>query len=301
MDSFEIIRLSSISTDDRTFCISRPGPSQKLIESVKRSGVADSPILLRKNNRLIPVSGHNRLNAAASSEFVRCRIVDSFSADDFLQHAVSKLFRGELGPIGKLRALDLVRSDRFTSPLSESVDPVSQLELSPEIATAGILSLDPVLLSYCDDKMVPLKTLLMLSVLSPSLRESLLFWISHISVRMNYFRSAADLLYDLSRKIVSEHLDNVAAEIFAAADSDEDAVSLLFKMRNPVSFEMAEAERGIRAKFRKQGVEIIFPLFMEGSSVEFRIKMMRKDHGASFYRSVGFLAETDPAEILSLL
>lgn len=295
----EYISLSEIVLSDMTYRISRPGPAVKLQESVAKCGVADPVILLRDDGRWIPVSGHNRLSAASAAGCgsVRSIILESFDPELFLHHAAVKIFRGELGCVGRLRALSILRerSDYTAAFLC------SALELPADAPDhmLKLLLLDERILSYCDSKNVPYRTLASLEGFPDDVKAVLALWIESTTVRMNIFKVAVELLADLLR-------GNDASVITAGIGSscggaDDELLSALYALRNPVISSMNVKAGEIAAEMKRHGVDIVFPQYFEGNSVECRIRIMRKDEGEAFRKSLSYLSGRTYGEILSLL
>ena len=298
---FSDITLSSVDCSSRRFRISKPGPSQKLVESVSKNGIIDPPVLFRDGECYIPLSGHNRLNAAlgAGIKTVRCLVAPGAGYDFFLSHAALKNFRGELGVAGRIRAAAIAAGLRGLACADGEI--CAALELPPAAASSmnDVLLLDERLLSYCDEKSLPMKTLMILPAFPPALRDALAGWIGRPNVRMNMFKSAVDLLEDLMRVKPLEELCGIVMQ--HASEPDDALVTALYAIRNPVIAQMNVKSEAIIAEFRRQQVEIVYPPYFEGSSVEVKLRMKRADNGASCRKSLEYLLESDFSEMLDLL
>ena len=295
------ITLSSVDCSSRRFRISKPGPSQKLVESVSKNGIIDPPVLLRDGECYIPLCGHNRLNAAVSAGIttVRCLVAASAGYDFFLSHAALKNFRGELGVAGRIRAAVIAAGLKGLSCADGEI--CASLELPPDAASSmnDVLSLDERLLAYCDEKSLPLKTLVILPAFPPAMRDALAGWIGRPNVRMNMFKSAVDLLEDLMRVKTPEELCGIVAR--NVSEPDDALVTALHAMRNPVIARMNAKSEAVISEFRRHQIEIVYPPYFEGSSVEVKLRMKRSDNGASCRKSLEYLQNADFSEMLELL
>jgi hypothetical protein len=297
----EEVSLSRIDIASGAYRISKQGCSDRLCESVVKHGILEPPALVRIGGGFIPFTGHNRLEAAASAGMtaVVCRVLDEPDKDVFLNNAVLKHFRGELGVVGRIRAAKIAAG--MNGSEFPSVDIVSSLELPLSLASSisGILSLDDSLLLFCDQKSVPLKTILLLESFPFQVAAAVSTWVTGSAVRMNMFKIAVDLLSDLLRTADPAVLCRVVSE--NAAQPDDVLVTSLYALRNPVISQMNLRAEKIVSAMKRNHIDLIYPPFFEGNSVECRVRIQRADKGASCRKSLEFLSASDLSEILDLL
>lgn len=295
------VSLSLVDFSSRRFRISRPGPSPKLCESVARFGVLEPPVLVREGAVYIPLTGHNRLEAAkcAGIGSVRCFVCSSPEYGWFLSHAAVRNFRGELGVIGRMRAASICAQLKGAAAIDEDASARLELPLSIVSSVDKILTLDESLLEYFDAKSVPQKTVLTVLSFSPGIIDALRRWVGIANVRMNMFKSAVDLLDDLQRVKTPDELRLIISQNESA--SDDALVSALYQLRNPVISQLHAQAGALCAEFRRHQVELMYPPFFEGNAVEVKLRMMRTDNGASCRKGLEYLREADFGEILKLL
>lgn len=295
------VSLSLMVFSSLRFRISRPGPSPKLCESVARFGVLEPPVLVSDGERFIPMTGHNRLEAAkrAGLESVRCLVCAAPEYEAFVSRAALRTFRGELGVIGRVRAASIAASLKGVSSADEEICALLELPLSIVPSIEKILALHESMLSYFDAKSVPQKTVLMVTSFPSAIADALRGWIAASNVRMNMFKSAVDLLDDLLRVKTQDELCSMITMNESA--SDDALVSALYALRNPVISQMNEKAGALCAEFKRHQIELVYPPFFEGSAVEVKLRMMRSDGGASCRKGIEHLLQADFSRILGFL
>ncbi|MGL4369818.1 MAG: hypothetical protein ACRCUT_09135 [Spirochaetota bacterium] len=289
---------------DCFFKISKRGPSQRLVESVSKCGIAEMPVLIKMDQSLRILFGHNRLAAAeaAGIKNIVCSVTDCFDSDLFLATAAAKNYRGELGPAGKLKAVFLLQNNVSCAKADSFLKAKSLLEIPPDFTSEfieSILSLDSALLAFCDDKGVPVRTMTSLIHLSDSARMLLCRWIGSFPVKMNLFRTAAELCFEIERAGANERY----ADLLMRKDvpSEDELPGVLMDIKNPVLHDLQIRAQSLIGEYRSKGIDLSFPPFFEGDAVNFGLTMKRKDHGASFKRSLEYLGTADSAKILDIL
>jgi ParB-like chromosome segregation protein Spo0J len=95
-----VVSMELVVADNESFRISRRLPDSQLALSIKRSGIMRPPHLLFREDGYIPVTGHNRIKAAADLGF---REIAAFVHQDdagkaLADEALLKSYHREMAP-----------------------------------------------------------------------------------------------------------------------------------------------------------------------------------------------------------
>lgn len=300
--------LCDIEIDDARFRLGASGPDQRLVDSIRRIGVLRPPVVLEGAPAVLPVFGHGRLRALRElaverAEVVRVRAVDP---EWYLRAALDRHYRQALGPVARLRLVRLLRRE-FTLD-ERRIEPIARAELGVPDALAGddaaasVLSLPPELLDYLDHRAIGYKTIRELVGLDPAAIALLAGWIGATDMRVNVFKEIVEMLGDLTTR--PEVLRALSVETDPSMDrrACERAIhEAVFCARYPdYAAGRERANNSLRA-LTVPGVEVVFPEFFEGNTVEVRIRLGRRD-GASILRErIGRIDDDALARLLELL
>ena len=106
--------IDSIDLNNDEFKISKPRGDDRLKQSIQSFGLLDPPVVYKDDNTYKIIYGHNRLtilkelNLAVGS--VLCYITDFPEPGLFIDYALLKNFRGEIGPIGKNKFIRILKN-----------------------------------------------------------------------------------------------------------------------------------------------------------------------------------------------
>jgi len=281
------VDLKEVSPSDTDFKISRNFIDPGLLQSVSTYGILEPPVLLRQENRLRVLFGHNRIEALRQSggtQF-RARIcVNTIEPDAYLDHARLKNYRNELGPAGRIRLLRILR-EHFKMDSKQVIETVSRefgvpAQFASEDASSAVLDKMPEgLRDYCDIRGVNFRVIGKLLQLPPDFLPVLDSWIALCQMRLNVFRSVVDICTDIWRRDGS--LDSVAGIGLSGIEDRRRAESYIYENlqahRYPEFISMRGRAEGIREYFNSRDMGLDYPEYFEGADVTLSVKLKRGD------------------------
>ncbi len=307
------IPLEEINFDDTSYKITKPHISEQLIQSIKKHGIVEPPVLIRQNNRFIILSGHNRLSAAKALGRNRqaCRILEAFEPELFFDAGIKKLYHNEIGPIGKIRFYQILKP--YESDLSIRNSnlfdfAVKELGIHAHILSSDelisrISSFPPLLIEYLEMKDPGFKTMRDLVHLSDTTVAIVSSWIESIPMRINIFRQIVELLYDIELKVSDcNRLHNILIPI-EGDPRHKEALLLqsLMAIRYPNFLKRKSELDTLMMNLQKNGVQTEFPQFFEGDEVSFTIDIRKKEGSNSFFKKIEKIDKNTVEKLLNLL
>lgn len=105
------VSLREIDLEGEAFRVSRRHTDDRLRKSILNFGLLELPVLLGGVMPFEIVFGHNRIAVVATSGAGSCRalVVDEIGPVEYADYALLKNYRNELGPVGKLRVIHILR------------------------------------------------------------------------------------------------------------------------------------------------------------------------------------------------
>lgn len=281
----EEISLSSISLHDTKYKISKPEPTEMLKKSVLQYGIIEPLLLMYCNGYYTLLTGHNRaaLLKDANVISVPARIIDSFQPDIFLEYGLLKNFHNELGPAGKLKLFDLIeKAISANSVIKEHCR--TNLSIPPELIRNTdlrntILDFPSPLLNYIDLKDINFRTIIELAGEQDELLQILSMWVGQIPMRVNIFKSIADMISDIRKRDANIDL---LREIDIEAIQDRRMkelylVEALRKIRYPEYSELKLRASNIINDIEKTGISVSIPDYLEGDTVSLVFTVSRRE------------------------
>lgn len=280
-----LIPLNAIETDNDYFKISKP-LSPELIRSVVQFGVIEPVLLLHKNERYIPVYGHNRIAAAhvAGIKEIPARVITQITLDDFLQIIRVKLYHNVLGTIGKIKSLYLLyeyfNADKniITGIARELSLPVSLIELKN---IQSIIHLPHTIKNYIDSRAIAPKFIMPILRLSESSINILGRIITACQMRVNYFNSIVVMIEDIFRmgkeKVLCYDMELLLTKEYV---TDEDIYKSIYAIRYPEYTEYIGKIENIKNKLNASSIKVETPAYLEGDSIHviFEVKKNKPLH-----------------------
>lgn len=282
----DIITLSGIDFQDMFFHVTRPA-NDDLKTSVYEFGILKPCVLEKKDNYFRIVSGFNRLALAKELGIsgIPVHLVDRVDAELFLSLVIPRAMTGRIGPVGKLRALRILKDYCGLSDADERIGRktfgISSDFLNDSHLADKLLSLPASLKGYIDARDPGFRCLKILAGLPVYAAEFLAQIIDVIPLRINIFRSMIDIMADLIAR--DGHLPDFSIPV---ADHDrkkleEMVYSRLYANRYPRYSALHEEAEMIIGKLSRKGVSVDFPEFFESGSCNLVIQIKSSDNAGT--------------------
>lgn len=293
-----IISIDKIIVDD-TYRISRPFQPEALIQSIKDFGMIETPVLILGEHGYIPFTCHNRISVLKRLGIVELRasVINSPDPDIFINNAVLKVRRAEVGPVGKAAAILIVRD--YFSFEDAAFFCKNVLNASGELLQDGfaekIVGLPVALRNYIDTKDIGFKTLKDIVSLQPYMLQKIETWINLMQVRVNVFRMIVEYLYDLAKIMENDFLP-----VFNTEDKvdDKKLLDALFRLRYPDFSALKEVTDKMISGLTFSGVNVDFPEYFEKDYLTLKIDIKRDDTAQDISDK---FARIDADKLLNLL
>ena len=303
------VPISDLNTSDRSWKISRDIPQDGLEDSIKRYGILDPPVVIKKGAGYGLVSGFNRVDIGFNSGIENIDVVScaDFGAEDFSRIFFLKVCRNEVGPAGRLKAVNLM-IERF------GVDSISMLRETPSLwgvpegfvfdpdRVRKLKSLSKNLLDYVDSKNVAYKYMKMLSDLPPDISGRIGEWAFFLSMRVNIFRQIVEMIYEAAaREKSNDFFYGIDPDLSGGKREAEDYLfNSVFRLRYPDLSSVIEKASGLTEIISSAGVDVGFPEMVERDYVSLTLRLGRNSNIEARLKAV-IRFEKEIKELLSLL
>lgn len=290
------VPLDRIDFSDRTLKISRNLPGEGLFNSIRDFGILDPPLLIRSGPRFTIALGFNRLQAARDLGWstVDASVADVIDPSNFLNLGILKSLRNELGPMGKVKLVTLMRdhfhfdSGRILTAGTAGLN--MPLELIEGSSPALRLERFPIpLIEYLDGRDINFRTILDLCRLPDDYLDFLGLLVERGQVRVNIFRKIADMVYDLSKR--DRDAGGLISVLAPAGQEDsrydERIYDLVFRLRYPEYSAKRERVMDLVGQIPGGTARILLPDYLEGDRITVSFSMGRKDDPAEMSRKIG--------------
>ncbi|MFH0974168.1 MAG: ParB N-terminal domain-containing protein [Spirochaetota bacterium] len=281
----EYIRIDSIDLADSTYKISKPLKDDKLKISIQSFGLITPPVLIKTNYKYQVICGHNRLNILKelNESTVASHIISGLDAGKFIRYAVLKNFSGEIGPIGKIKFIQLLKT-KFMADENDILATAKALFISEDFfdnsLSGKVFNLPESLLNYIDIKEAGFKTLKNILRLPTEAFLFLSEWVKETGMRLNIFKEIVDLIIDIYRR--DKCLEKLTGFDPLLLDNnnvrkDEALYRRIFELRYPEYANIKNKADEIIGNFRKTGFEIDFPFYLERDDIVLTFKIKKRD------------------------
>ena len=296
---------------DESFKISKRNYPHQLRTSLELSGMLELPYLLKKDSKYYIFTCHNRIKILQESgaKEIRSIILENPDIEIFMSHISLKMYRNELGPFGRLKAIYLLKSvfkvdepDLKEFGLKEFG--LKILKLQPEILEDDALDalmkniavLPEILLNYIDDRDISFKIIKDILTLPQSWLEVINRWLKEIHVRVNIFKSVIDNLFDIYRKGVD------ISVIDSVEYSDDKTLNdSIFSLRYS-QFSILKSKSNILInELSCKGLSIDFPEYFEKSSITLKLEINKKSDLSNEFKKILTMDVEKLKELISLL
>jgi len=300
------IPLSSIDPGDSYFNISRNIVRDELKSSIREFGVLDPPVVTPHGGAYRAVFGFNRIAAlrGLGAAHADCLVAPEVSAGFFARGALLKCQRGEAGPIGRLRALAVLKElgaggERLELIAAKGLHVPAEFVRDAALLAAA-LGLPDALRDYCDLRDIQIRVVRDLARMPAPDAALLSSWLAFVPLRVNIFRFIVDMLADIRAR--DGGLGAVEG-ISPGAEQDrksweEDLYGRVRAARYPEYSSLARVADDIAGYFAARGINLAYPPYFEGDRLELTIRVGRRDDPAAIG---GRLEEVDWARLRPLL
>lgn len=301
-----LVSLSEINCGDVSYRVSRPPLNEQLLVSIKKHGVLE-PVCLYGALPYIPLSGHNRLLSAVSLGLTHINAyIHTDSPADFLyRHVILKNYKGEVGPIGKLNAMMMLR--QYACAGIDMKNLAAELSVpyyfDDETIIRRVISFDQTFLEYLDVKDANFKLIKTMLSFPPDALEYVVTQTVCAQFRINIFKQMIESVADILRRD-----DSIGAiqDIRYDANSDkriaeEKYVAALKSVLYPGYSAASKRAAAISEKYHGQGIEFSLPAFFEGSEIDMHIKLNRRKSFEEIQKRINAIPPSDIDGLLKLL
>ena len=302
----EEVKCGDVDFGDQYFRIGRKYPGDDLRRSVEHFGPLEPPLLIREGGRYRIVFGFNRIAVISEQgmESFRACVVDLLEREIFLDMAVLKCFRNEVGPVGKVRLVRILR-EHFGANDDELLRVAeSALGMPAEFVGAGLadkmLDLPESVRDYMDQRNVNFRTIKNFLRLPDEGIEIIAGWIDTVYMRVNIFRQIVDMVLDIYNR------DGGLAAISGIAPvqshkAEDFYHDLVLRARYPEYCKMKNEASGIIEFFRSRGVDVGMPEYFEGDSVRISFAAGKRRGINGLRNVISFLDGPEMIRLLDLL
>ncbi len=288
------VPLSSIDRDDTYYKISRSIIRDELRSSIREFGVLDPPVVTPRGASYRAVFGFNRLDVLRElgAESADCLMASDFGAGFFIRGVLLKCQRNEAGPIGRLRALAILRDlgvdDAHLELIASKGLHVPADFVRDGALLAAAMDMPVVLRDYCDARDIHLRIVRDLALMPVPDRSLVSSWLEFAPLRVNIFRFIVGMLADIRAR--DGGLDAVA-ETGPGEEQDrktweEELYGRVRAARYPEFSSISKEVDGVVSYFASRGLELKYPPYFEGDRVELTLRLGRRDDPESAGRAL---------------
>ncbi len=297
-----IVNIADISPDD-FFKVSKKSFPSTLTASLMQSGMLEIPYIIRAESGYRIFTCHNRIGILRESGITElgCYVLEKPDLKIFTDHASLKVYRNEIGPFGKIRAL-LIAKSVFKLPDAMIRDLcVKTLKLSADTAENEeflnrVMNFPEILKSYLDEKDVSFRVIKDLSMLPSEWIEVLNRWLSSIQVRVNIFRMLTDYIFDIYRRG-----DSVSAVESVVCSDDKTLHDAVYKVRYPRYSAMKLKVEALIGELSAAGLTIDFPEYFDRGSATIKLDINKKSDCGEQLKKISKIDVEKLRMLLSLL
>lgn len=304
------VPMRSINVSDRYFKISRDRIDDRLRASIREFGVLEQPVLMAVPGGYRVISGFNRLAVLIELDRheVDASVVQEANAEHFVRQAILKGQRNELGPMGRLKGLDIMNDFFRIEPARlERIARVG-LQVPGEYPGDGPLSaavrgLPEPLKSYLDVKDIPFKVIRELARLPRVSIDRVTRWVSHAPLRANIFKGIVEMLGDIGER---DGNDNAIGDIEIDENDDwkkweELLFSEVYRARYPGYSALKKKADDIAGDLSRSGIRVSYPHYFEGDGISLIVDIRKRDDADAVVKKIAALDTAKLKELVDLL
>ncbi len=301
----ELISIDLIDVDDQTFRISRNASDKTLYDSINNNGMLEKPLLVKRGERYIPLNCHNRIKICGELQIkkINALVLGSPDAELFFNNLLLKLYRNEVGPAGRLKALSImesqfplfidINSGRFRKITGLPVEYIDDI-----VKRETVMGLPSDLLEYLDTRDVSFKVIKDIAAMGRGVQELISSWIGHLSIRINIFKKLVDLVFDISRREGVESLLSLNME-----EIREDSILYeeIFKIRYPAYSSINKCSGELVDKIKVPGLAVDFPEFLERDYITLKLNISKRSSPGEWRKTLSRINDEQIQELIDIL
>lgn len=300
----ETVSIIDIEKNDH-FKISRNITSPELVNSIMSSGMLEIPFLIKKNSTYSSLTCHNRISVLADAGIrqVNAYVVDRPSAEIFKRNLVLKVYRNECGPVGRLKAYEILQQDFGINGDELNGFARKYLKLPAEVISDsrfvdGIMNLPVSLKDYIDQKDISFRIVRDIVVSGDDVINEISRWLENTQVRQNIFKMLVDFLFDIKKR--DGELKPVEFPGPGKMD-DKTLHDIVFRLRYPdYTTKRNEADALISA-INSKGVTVEFPEYFERDILSLKFTISKKEKSDRLHELVSSINSEKIESLLKLL
>jgi len=257
-----------VSTDityEESFKVSKSSYQNTLPSSLKLSGMLEVPYIFKSDSGYQILTCHNRIKILQESGItdLKCFVLNEPDVTIFMNHVSLKAYRAELGPLGKLKTLFLLKSFFKMSEPEIKGFCTKILKLPVEIVEdekylKKIRDFPDALISYLDEKDINFKIIKDLSLLPDSWIAVIDNWLRDIQIRVNIFRMLIDNVFDIYRRG-----DSISVIESITSSDDKALYETIYRIRYPEYSKLKIQSDNIISELSGAGIAIEFPEYFD--------------------------------------
>lgn len=318
-DTVKTVVISDVDLENDFFKLSRNKIDEQLKRSVREWGLLELPVLLRRSvSKSSPderdseypyqiIFGHNRLrllrelDAASTTAY----IVDRIIPDRYVRYALLKGLRGEIGPVGKIKLLSILR---YLLHVDEDVIILLCRNLQiPEFISRDdriihtIGEFPAVLRDYLDSRNIGFRIIRSILRLESDGISILCRWIEHVNFRVNYFKELVDCMVDIRIRDGGYTRLHSLAVPEEKGKREEVLFEEVFRIRYPEYSEQRDAARELIQSLKRRDVEVDFPRYFEDNRIIVKIPVTKREGSPKMVERFERINLQEIDQLLSLL
>lgn len=299
--SISVVSLSSID-DSFVYMISRKNSLRELEQSVKKNGLIEPPVLLKKGDSFAIISGHNRIKVLKTLGVQECaaEIRDAFNHEEFLRIVLRKMYYKTISLAGRMKSYSIL-SDAGLDSQSDSGLKLS-LQIPVETSKSFIetfLSSDELIYDYCNEKDAPIRIIEQILGADAEFAKAINA-LMRGNISLSSLRNILELYDDIRRNenmrlLLNSRLENIDADM-----TDPELSEILRSIRYPQIEEYSKKISLIAETFKKVGADLSFPVYEEGQPVKVSV-VIKRNGGGAYLKTLKKLTEIGAEEIVKLM
>jgi hypothetical protein len=278
------VKFSEVDLSDSSFNISRPVLDEKMSRVTERFGSLTIPLLVRGRKGFVLLTGHRSIETWGFSEGKRLMsmIIDEKDSEVYIRETLLMAVRGEIGPLGKLKALAILKDYFGTdeSKLSEIGREGYQVPedfLEKNEFFKKVEGMPSGLREYIERRDISYKIIRLLCRLSQESLGLLTGWVKAYNIRVNIFRDLAEMLFDLQRdgKVPAELHEPFPEEIHDQRQYEKYIYDRTYSLRYPEYSSLKKKADKLRSSLQNESIEIEYSEYFERSSLRLIVDMKK--------------------------
>ncbi len=279
------VKVSDIDLSDRSFRISRPVTDDRTSRLVERFGQLTIPLITKAEKGFILLTGQSSEidTAYGGRSCIRSIVIDESDWDLYVSETVMMVARGEVGPLGRLKALSILKK-HFRMEESRVCEIGRDGYLVPDDFLRGdeiyhkIEEFPPELKDYLERRDISFKIIRILLKLSGEVIEILAGWVRTYPLRVNIFRDLAEMILDLQRggNISAELRNPPPEEIADQRQFEKYLYKKICSLRFPQYSQLKKKAEVLAAELQSESVEIRYPEYFENSQIRLIVTVEKR-------------------------